>query len=152
MEEIYEEKNKRGWVRIVEAFVAILLIAGVLILIVSDRSSNDNLDSRIERIEKNMLDEIRYNDSLRNEIVSLSYGNLPLEFVDFEENNLEKVYSFINEKSTGEFGCSARICSLEDECGFEFEADKDVYGMSGIISATLESYSPKQIKIFCWDA
>ena len=50
--------------------------------------------------------------------------------------------------------CEAMVCVLNEVCPldpFPDEAkDKDIYAKSVAITANLETYDPRQLKMFCW--
>jgi len=71
-------KGKRGWIRIVEAFTALILIMIVFLIfinkgIVKGDSSKDVYEIQI-RIER----EIQINENLRNLIINIPFQQLPL--------------------------------------------------------------------------
>jgi hypothetical protein len=140
-------KNKKGWMRLVEVFVSILLIAGVLIAVNSRNSSNDNTFQKdVSQKEIAILRDIQLNDNLRNDI--LNVATLPLEWEDFI-SQIPNVRSRIVELSPKDFDCRAKLCELSDECVMEGLPEGGVYAESAVISATLNSYSPRQLKLFC---
>src|SRR3989344_676445 len=64
-------KNKRGWIRIVEAFVAVLIITGlVLVIIGSSYTKEKDPSNEIYQIEEGILRDIQGNYSLRTGILS----------------------------------------------------------------------------------
>lgn len=140
-------KNKRGWIRIVEAFVSILLITGVL-LIILDKNYIEKKDvsEKIYETELSMLREVQSDDNLRAEIVNLD--GLPVKWDD--ENFPIDVKNKLISRTPNYLHCEANICELNDDCVLDKEISKDVYAKSVIITATLEKYSPRQLKLFCW--
>lgn len=142
-------KNKRGWIKIIEAFVAILLIAGVLLLIINKEPiSNTNISSNIYELEVSILQEIQMNNTLRNEILGVDL--LPVEWEDFESENLANVKNVIISKSMNYLNCEAKLCAINDSCLWNKEPGTNVYVKSGMIGANLEEYGPRQLKLFCW--
>ena len=139
-------KNKKAWIKIVEAFTAVLLVTIVLLIIInSEYIKREDISTRIYNIQVSILREIQFNDTLRIEI--LDVASVPVEWDDFPQNLKNKII----ERTPNYLECNARICSPEDLCDFTGTIDKDIYAESIIISATLESgYKPKQLKLFCW--
>ncbi|GAJ11607.1 unnamed protein product, partial [marine sediment metagenome] len=73
---IIKEKNKRGWIRIVEAFVAILLVTGVLLVIINKQYiGKDDISAKVYDVELSILREIQSDTALRDSI--LQAGTLP---------------------------------------------------------------------------
>lgn len=137
-------KNKRGWIRIIEAFVAILLIASIMLMVVSKESSKDDQSEKIYDDELSILKDIELNQTLRNEILGLS--SLPVEWEEFPEKTKER----INQKMPVYLECEGKICDMDDNCLLDSSLEKDLYTKSVIIAANSETYSPRQLKLFCW--
>lgn len=139
-------ENKRGWIKIVEAFVAILLVAGVLLIVVNrNNNTTSDLSDRIYNAEISIIREIQVNDSLRNEIVSLS---APIEWDNsaFPVN----VKKLITSRTPNYLDCVAKICQTSDSCFLTAYSDKDTYAQAGIISGTQHEINTLQLKLFCW--
>ena len=138
-------KNKSGFIRIIEAFAMILIITGIMLTILNKGyiSKSDNSE-KIYESEQAILREIQLNNSLRNEI--LAFENLPVEWENFPPNVKNKITS----KAPINFECKAKICSLNEICGLNEEIEKEIYVQKTIITASLEKYSPRKLKIFCW--
>lgn len=132
-------KNKNGWMKIVEAFVAILLVSGLLLVVIGDRQIKKvDLSPMIFDIEISILREIQLNDSLRNQILSIGENSLPIVWAGFP---IEKVPSNLE--------CESKICKVGVLCSSEKYPDQEVYSQSVIISADLQSFSPRVLKLFC---
>lgn len=139
-------KSKKGWIRIVEAFVAILLIAAALLMTINRGAlEKDNTIDHIYEYETSILRGIELNQGLRNEILNLD--NVPVEWNDFPEN----VRNEIVNKIPAYLNCEGQICDIDDDCFIDDLPQKDIYVRSTIISANLEIYNPRQLKLFCWD-
>ena len=136
-------KNRKGWIRIVEAFVAILLIAGVFLIVVN-KGQIEKVDAspKIHDVEVGILREIQLDNNLRNEILSINEDSLPIEWSGFPE---EKIPNYLN--------CTAEICKVGDLCILEGYPDKEVYSESVIITTTLQvlEFDPRVLKLFCWN-
>lgn len=138
-------KNREGWIRIVEAFVAVLLIAG-FILVILDKGYLEKKDAseKIYEIENSILREIQLNDTLRNDI--LIAGPLPVNWTYINisiKNKIEnEIPIYLN--------CTAKICSISDDCLLEFGFEKNIYVRSVAITTNSINYNPRQLKLFCW--
>ena len=145
---IYNKKNKRGWIRIVEAFVALLLIMGtVLIVINKGYIGKSDISSRVYDAQLSILREIELNDELRKEIVVITLSSLPIGWSDFPNGVKNKIIT----RTPDYLKCEAKICELNKICSYSpgVCAEKDIYAQAVAISATLEEYNPKQLKLFC---
>lgn len=138
--------NKRAWIRIIEAVVAILFVAGVLLLIVNKNISQvDSGADEISSIENSILQEIQLNNTLRAEVLGAG------------TSTPSSIEDKINSRAPSWLTCEAVICEPEESCSLtltEENQNKDIYAESIIITTTPEStsYSPKELKLFCWRA
>lgn len=141
--------NKKGWIRLVEVFIAILLLTGVL-LIISNRSSSDknNLQVEISKKEIAILRDIELNNALRTEILSVDSASLPVEWDNFG-SELENVKNRIIYLTPKNLECKAKICLINEACIMEGLSGDNIYAESVIISADLDTYSPRELKLFC---
>ena len=57
----------------------------------------------------------------------------------------------INEMMPDTFTCKSKICDINTICELNQYVEQDVYAQAVAISATLENYSPRQLKMFCWN-
>lgn len=141
--------NKRGWIRIVEAFIAILLLAGVLFVIVTKNSSNNNtFQEEMSKKELAILRDVELNNSLRAEILAVGSTNLPVEWENFG-SGLQNVKDRIIYLTPKNLECKAKICLMNESCIMEESSKEDLYAESVIISADIDTYSPRQLKLFC---
>jgi len=145
-------KNKKGWIRIVEASIAILFITGVILVVINNNEvgSGDEISQKILNEEVSILREIQLDSSLRGEVLGISSSLLPVE--SGEENFPQDVKDRIDSGTPIYLECVSKICSIEDECVLTVENDKSVYAESVLITANPESssYNPRKLKIFCW--
>ena len=133
--------NKRGWIRIIEAVVAVLIIVGVVLTMIGGSYVSKIKDSgKIYEIEKVILKEIQLNNSLRTAIVGITFG----------EDVPQIVVDKINQRKPDYLNCTSKICEISDACILDSYEDKEVYAKSVMISSDTETYSPRQLKIFCW--
>ena len=104
--------EKRGWVKIVEAFIALLLIAGVL-LIVIDKGyiAKTDISSKVYDAEISILREIELDDNLREDILD---SDLPM----YWDNELfpQNLKNRIDERTPSYLECKAKICEMDEIC------------------------------------
>ena len=137
-------KNKRGWIRIVEAFVAVLLIAGTLLIVINQGYiGKKDISKEVYEIETSILREIELNDNLRTEILNAA---VPTENIPTEVNNK------IQSRAPEHLGCQSKICKMNEICVLDnLDIEKEIYAQSVVISANLEVYNPRQLRLFCWE-
>ena len=144
-------RNKRGWIRIVEAVIALFLITGVL-LIVIDKGyiGKKDISSEMYKVQLSILREIQIDDNLRTSILNISAENLPAD-----ENVPQAVVDKVNERKPDYIDCKVRVCKLDEVCSLDIypqeAVGKDIYAQSVAITAILTEYSPRQLKLFCWE-
>lgn len=95
--------NRRGWIRIVEALVAIMIIA-TAILLITPRNQNPDFEKEIHTKQRAILEVIAQNDTYRNEIVTINSARTgpctivpsggPHTFMDFIQKNLPSTWDF----------------------------------------------------------
>lgn len=141
-------QNKNGWVRITEAFFAILLLAGVLIAFVQSNIVDSGFDLAYEK-EIEILKVIQFDSNLRSEIVSAL--SLPISWENFESSGLSNTKNKIQELTPVFFNCTAKLCEIADSC-LEYENfTQTIYSRAVVIGASSSSFSPRQLKLFCWE-
>lgn len=135
--------NKRGWIKIVEAFIAIMLIAGVLLIVINKGYiGKSDISSKVYKIQLAVLREIELDDGLRGDILTAVLG---------EDNIPNGVQNKISNRIPKNLECKAKICELDKICALDsYNTEKDVYAQSVAIVATLQNYDPRQLKLFCW--
>lgn len=137
------KNNKKGIIKIVEASISIMLILGFLILIYSQSIERPRRSENILKWEGQILDEIKNKLDLRRSILEDSEntckpGGEVESFVGLRLNNSFPGFSF-----------ACRICDVTDVCG-PLEYKPEIFSEERIVSSTLETFSPKKIRIFVW--
>lgn len=134
--------NNKGWIKIVEAFISIMLVASIFLIVLNKESENKDDDfPRIHEAEIAILREIQLDNDLRNEILGENPGSDGLSWTGFPN---EKVPNYLN--------CVARICNVGYLCILQNPPQTDLYSESIMISTTLQAtkFDPRQLKLFCW--
>lgn len=145
--------NKRGWIKIVEAFVAILLIIGVLLILINKGYIGEDISLKIYEAQISILRGIQVDSNLRMNILNTDENNLAIEWEDFEFQGLENVKNKIIEQTPDYLNCMAKICKLNDSCllnDIDKPDNKEIYAQPTTISANYLTFSPRQLKLFCW--
>ena len=101
-------RNKRGWIRVVEAFVAILLITGVLLIVINKGYiGKKDISKQVYDTELSILREIELDDGLRNQILILPLNEVGGVVVT--ESNLLNVWKKIKERPPEYLECEVNI-------------------------------------------
>ncbi|MFH1307341.1 MAG: hypothetical protein ABIH72_00635 [archaeon] len=127
--------NKKGWLRIFEAFIAVILIAGVLIVLVLNQRADRTFEDDIHNLERSILVEIADNPSLRNSTL---------------KTDLAPILAVASPKIPPGMNFTMRVCPIDEICGLQ-EYREEVYVEEIVISSTIEEYAPKKLRIFIWE-
>lgn len=145
---------KRGWIRLVEVFIAVVLLTGVLLIITAQNSTyKTDVQSEISKRQISVLRDIELNKVLRTDILSVNANSLPVEWEDFE-SEIPSIRNRIIELTPNNMECVAKLCKINEYCSIENKdyeelSGKEIYVKSIIISAELDIYSPRELKLFC---
>ena len=140
--------QRKGWIKVVEAFFAILIIGGVILIVVSqDSDNNEDISTNVYGDELAILRAVQLNDSLRNSVLGINDGSLPLELTDaaFPSN----VEAKINEKIPSYLTCGVKICAVEQRCLPDYSSVADTYTSQVTIFANLTKNNPRKLVISC---
>ena len=144
--------NKGGWIRIVEASIAVLLIFGVIILIsngtreVKERDLSDVLPIILEEMSKDQV--------LRNKILSYNSGLTETEIPN--SDILERVNLFVQSRIVdASLSYDLKICEPSMLCSLENyppEAQTGLYTSERIFGTSIDNtqFTPKKVKLFLW--
>lgn len=132
--------NKQGWTSVIEVFVSILLIAGIIAIVInSNVIQKPKIGEQIYKSQALTLKIIQMDDGLRVDVLGgqISVG----------------VNNTISQTIPNYLECKSKICNFQSECNLDSEAipDKEVYAKSILITADMANYSPKELKLFCWE-
>jgi hypothetical protein len=144
-------KNKRGWIEIVEAFVAVLLVVGVVLIVLNKGYlQKTDISERVYEAELSILREIQTNTSLRTKILDAPEP-LPIAWEDarFPVEVKDKII----QRTPNYLDCIGRICNMTQTCNLEDTKEakeKDIYSQSVTITSTLQTLSYRKLNLFCW--
>ena len=137
-------KNKRGWIKVLEAFISIMLLLGLLLVIANFKIKNEGNEGLMIKTNS-LIETIRLNDSLRNQVISQQ--NLPI-------SSNEDGFSLILNKTLelfnlGESYCILTICNTRDLCELDEDIKKEIYAKESLFFGNESIYSPRKLKVFC---
>lgn len=136
--------NKKGWIRIVEATIAILIIIAA-IFSVSEIRKNKFEEDLAETINP-LLENVAKNNTMREKIILDN---------DTSEEAEDMIREFIAKNIRApNIGYDVKICPSDSICSLDKypEDAENVYAGSRIISSTLTEAGegPKKISLFLW--
>ena|SRR3989344_4142891 len=141
--------NKRGFLRIIEAAVAVMLVAGVLLFFISKQVNlGDQTQNKILDNENIILNEISQSSDFRNIVLQQQ------EDVEISNNTIESglssIYNYARQRMPPQLNIKLKICSLNVVCGLNNYPQVNVYSQSIAITSNVTTYNPKQLKMFAW--
>lgn len=157
------KQNKRGFLKIVEAFIAIMLIAGAMTYMYVRTTQKTDTTDEIQKIERVVLEEIERDYNLRENVLSIAK--------EIDENSKNCVYSTqhttcnewdgINQKAGEligdlEYDFRFRLCDLDQVCDYNSEdkpVGKEIIAESIPISGGLTGGTiyNKKLRMFMWE-
>ncbi len=143
-------KDKNGWIEIVEAFVAVLLIAGVIVFLLNRTSnSGSELSTSIYKAELSILREVQSNDTLRSDVI-MAPEPMPIDWTD--SRFPAEVKNLVIMRAPSYLTCVGKICYMNQTCVTENagEEGEDIYSQSVAITSILQNMSYRKLNLFCW--
>lgn len=137
--------NKRAWIRIVEASVAIMIILAVILTV--SQTKKTAVDRDLSVVITPILDEIAKNTSFREAIIKDNETSDKAEIMLTE---------FLEQKiKNPNIGYALKICGYKELCGLDDypdDASGNIYADERIISSTLttQGSGPRKVEIFMW--
>jgi len=141
--------GKRGIVRILEAFIAIMIISGAMGFIYVNQIQRPNQDDAIHELQRIILEEISNDPVLRAEIVetAITEENEDTPAKDTYPQTDTRISNLISSDYEYEF----RVCKLNELCKIELLDGREIYSQEITISSTLQAFDPKVVRLFIWE-
>ena len=140
------KKSKRAWTRIIEVFVALFLIMGIVVIILQSGNNEEAETSKaIHNVEISILRGIEYNQTLRESVL-----NAPKNEENGKFNLSDSIKNKIIEETPSNLGCSADICDFDDVYCGQDTSGKEIYTQEVFISSTIKKYNSRKLKLFCY--
>jgi hypothetical protein len=137
-----ERMNKKGWLKIIEVFLAIMIILGAILIIFAKRTPQADIAEEIYESQRQILELVSKNNTLRSEIIKTP-----------ERKNNAIVNEFIANIAPISWKFSTNICELDSICANPINIHySNVYSTEVMITSNLTDYSPKKLRLFVWIA
>ncbi|MFA5019663.1 MAG: hypothetical protein WC533_01040 [Candidatus Pacearchaeota archaeon] len=135
-------KNKKAVLRILEAVIAVMIVAGILTYAYVKQVYEPNKDEEVHKRLRVILEETAKDLEIRTLILNE-------EKTKVKELILGRYSSLIPQ----EYSIDIAICDLTEICSADEipSGESEVYSESISISSTLEELSPKELAIFLWE-
>ncbi len=140
-------KNKKGFLQIIEATFAIMIVTGAIFFVLAKQGANSEQED-FYGLLRPILNEIAKNETLRNKIITDtdSSNDAETEIINFLSLRIQ------NPK----LNYNATICNADPnvQCGnaasFPSNSGKEIYSEERIITATQTQFTPKIVKLYLW--
>ena len=131
-----QKKDIKAWLRIVEAFIAILIVIGVVLVVLTKQSPGANISESVYEKQRQILNIISKNNGLRAFVLA---------------GNNAQINNAISDMVPASWNYATEICELDSICNSASTPnDKEVYTTEVVITSTLTQYSPKKLRFFVW--
>lgn len=133
--------NKKGWIKITEVVIAIMILSSVLIILYTNNITETDISSYVGNLQSDILNDISMDEFIHNEILLSEEGIV--------SNNIT---TFVRGKLPNNFNFTIKICSVyANSCLPDELPHKNVYVEEVIISSNFENLSPKIFRIYVWE-
>jgi len=136
---IIRRKNKKAWLRIVEAFISIMLIFTVLMIIVARQQISESREDELVRLQRFVLKQIIEDTELRNQVLN---------------NDTSGVKDYVNNTLPNWIDYNIKICKYNDICGLGYYVEGEIYTDEVLIVSNLTYFNPDhayKLKLFFWE-
>ncbi|MBI2056919.1 hypothetical protein HYT91_01560 [Candidatus Pacearchaeota archaeon] len=132
-------KNKKGWTSVIEVFVSILLIAGILAVVVNSNAiQKPKLSEQIYKDQALTLKIIQMDDEMRTSVLN--------------EQLSQGINDTIKNTMPDYLDCKSKICDFpNEECDLETLPEKEIFVKSILITTDGSEYKAKELKLWCWE-
>lgn len=138
-------ENKKGWIKVLEAFMAIVMLLGFVLLMLGQMNSNTNKTSLTEKNNIKILRGVETNLTLRNAVL---LSEVPK--TSNETGFPTELKNYVGKNSLSGEECLLSVCAPESNCEMS-DITKQVYSSEILIFSNSTYYSPRKLKIFCYD-
>lgn len=130
-------RNKKAWLKILEAFLGILLVMGAILVIYSDTQTEKSYDAEINQKQKEIMNIIVNNENYRTLILNDDEVTLNNDVQKIMPSNWEYII---------------KICLIDEICGAGTPTDTEVYTTQAIVTSTtvIAPGDPRKIRFFVW--
>jgi len=129
-------KNKKAWLRILESFLAVVMVLGAVLVIMSKQQVQEDLSEEIYETQSKIIEVISKNQTLRDYVIT---------------GDKEKIDITLRSMLPQTFAFATNICEVETSCNTEETPhDKPVHAREVLITTNIKTYAPKKLRFFIW--
>jgi hypothetical protein len=150
-----KKMDRKAWIQMVEAAVSMLLLFGMTLSIMNDKSEKPDIAKNAYKIQHEILSEAENDPCIRNELMGCTKqglregtcsGTLLKNFIAKRLCHLP--YNFTVNLCDPTQAC---LFPQKDEKGNDKEKPKDeIYAADIVIASNLTTFSPVKISMFAW--
>lgn len=135
--------DKKGFLRILEALIAIILLLGLIFYLTPKKMKDEGKVPRnVEEMQQFILKEVSYNTSFRDCVLNSEGGSCRVSFGCRADVN-----RFIKNNIPNTFDYQCEICKTSVSCMSEtLPLDKSIYADSSLIGAE----NSKVFRVYMW--
>jgi hypothetical protein len=144
-------RNKRGWIKIIESFTAIIIIMAVFLIVLNDQyttNSNDTSD-KIYDAETTILYSVVGDVAMKKEILNASTSEIRQDINSITPRAGVK----IEEATPSYLKCTPRICEISWECDMIPDPNNpysnNIYAQAITVRDSKNPDNARILKIFC---
>ena len=136
---LLKKKNKKAWLKIVEAFLAVMILLSAVLILSSRQIDVEDSSDQIIETQNKILSIISKNNTLRANVIS----GIPADKI--------KVDNAIESMLSPSLDFNTSICDISVVCNsVDLPTDREVYAREVIITSTLDKYKLKKLRLFVW--
>lgn len=134
--------NKKAWLKIFEAFLAIIFIFGVMLVILSKQNISPNTGDEILKLQNNILDSLSRDDVIRGDVLNGKLDNINIRVGSMVPSNINYSISICD---------SGVVCPINDSyVTSQILSNKEIYSSEVLILSNSTSFDGKKLKLFFW--
>lgn len=137
--------NTKGFMRVIEAFIAVAIIAGVFGFIYVQKIQKPDQSDFVYQHINIALKEISNNPELREAVLECNSN-------DPQDPDCTKIKNTIANIIPPNYEFGFNVCSLSEICYISSsQKNKEVFSDEISISSVLDKYNPKKVRISVWE-
>ena len=132
-------KNKHAWLRIVEAFIGIMIVLSVALILISRQTNQTNTEEELTRLLRATVDYISHDEAMRTQILA---------------NDTSKVNEKIGQILPSWINFSSNICDSGSACPNPAGIIKKAVYSDEVLIVTNLTYTPEnasKLRVFMWE-
>jgi len=135
------KKNKRGWIMILEAFIAIMVLIGFFIATIQRQTPQPDIAANVYKVQQQILWEASDDNAIREDVIV--------------NNQICSLENFVYLRTPSAFDYHVQTCDPPGLCPMNLSASEvkptgDIYVNDRILSTTLREYNPTVIQLYFW--